>query len=332
MQWEIPVVDLTSAFSGDAAARLRTGRQIDRICTEIGFFTITGHGVPRDVIWRLNCKAHAFFALPIEEKRKVTPVNIKTPRGYKPIGYEALGYGNANMTPTDLKEYFHFGRESWPDEPYFTSREGRRYFIPNVWPQRPEGFREAAARYYAAMEMLVGKLMRITALGLGLEEHFFDDKIDRHITAMRLNFYPDVNAPSMPGQLRGGEHTDYGLLTILNAENVPGGLQVKTRSGAWIDVATDPDTFVVNIGDLLMRWTNDRWISNIHRVATPPGNAGGAKRLSMAFFHHPNYDALIRCVAPPDQAKYPPVLSGEYRDLKYQQTRLMEALRPCGNR
>jgi isopenicillin N synthase-like dioxygenase len=324
MQREIPVVDLTSAFIGNAAERLRTGRLIDRICTEIGFFTITGHGVPSDVIWGLNRKAHEFFALPIEEKRKVMPADIKTPRGYKPIGYEALGYGNANMTPPDLKEYYHFGRESWPDEPYFNSPDGRRYFIANVWPLRPEGFGEAAARYYSEMEKLVGKLMRITALGLGLEEHFFDDKIDRHITAMRLNFYPEVKEPSRPGQLRGGEHSDYGLLTILNGEDVPGGLQVKTRSGAWIDVATDPDTFVVNIGDLLMRWTNDRWVSNMHRVATPPGNAGGGRRLSMAFFHHPNYDALIQCVAPSGQAKYPPLLSGEYRDLKYRQTRLME--------
>jgi isopenicillin N synthase-like dioxygenase len=327
MQSEIPVVDLTSALTGDTAARWRTGRQIDRICTEIGFLTITGHGVHTDVIRGLNRKAHEFFALPIEEKQKVIPADIKTPRGYKPVGYEALGFGNANITPPDLKEYYHFGRESWPDEPYFTGPEGRRYFIPNVWPQRPEGFREAAARYYAEMEKLVGSLMRIAALGLGLNEHFFDDKINRHITAMRLNFYPDVKEPGKPGQLRGGEHTDYGLLTILNGENVPGGLQVKTRDGAWIDVVTDPDSFVVNIGDLLMRWTNDRWLSNVHRVATPPDNAAGAKRLSMAFFHHPNYDALIECVAPGGKAKYPPVLSGEYRDLKYRQTRLIETAR-----
>jgi isopenicillin N synthase-like dioxygenase len=125
------------------------------------------------------------------------------------------------------------------------------------------------------------------------------------------------------------------LLTILNGENVPGGLQVKTRAGTWIDIETDPDTFVVNIGDLLMRWTNDRWVSNVHRVTTPPGNAAGAKRLSMAYFSHPNYDALIECVAPPGKAKYPPVLSGEYRDLKYRQTRLMEtakAARPEADR
>jgi isopenicillin N synthase-like dioxygenase len=324
MQSEIPVVNLTNAFTNDAAARLCTGRQIDRICTEIGFFTITGHGVPPEVISGLNRKAHEFFALPLQEKQEVMPANITIPRGYKPVGYEALSYGNANMTPPDLKEYYHFGRDSWPDEPYFTSPEGRRHFIPNLWPQHPEGFREAAARYYAEMERLVGNLMRIAALGLGLEEHFFDDKVDRHITAMRLNFYPDVKEPSKPGQLRSGEHTDYGLLTILNGENVPGGLQVKTRGGAWIDVATDPNTFVVNIGDLLMRWTNDRWISNTHRVATPPGNTAGARRLSIAFFYHPNYDALIECIAPTGQAKYTPVLSGEYRDLKYVQTRLME--------
>ncbi len=142
MQTQIPVIDLGSALTGDAAARLRTGREIDRTCTEIGFFTIAGHGVPAEVIRDLNGKAHAFFALPMQEKLEVMPADIKIPRGYKPVGYEALGYGNANMTPPDLKEYYHFGRESWPNEPYFTSAEGQRYFIRNVWPKRPEGFGE----------------------------------------------------------------------------------------------------------------------------------------------------------------------------------------------
>jgi isopenicillin N synthase-like dioxygenase len=324
MEAQIPVIDLTDARSSDRGARLRLGQLIDRTCTEIGFFTITGHGVPPEVITTLNRKAHEFFALPMEEKQEVIPADIKSPRGYKPVGYEALGHGNANMTPPDLKEYYHLGRESWPHEPYYTAPEGQRYFIKNVWPRRPTGFAEAAARYYGEMEQLVGVLMRVAALGLGIDENFFDDKIDKHITAMRLNFYPEVKEPPKPGQLRGGEHTDYGLLTILNGENVPGGLQVKTRRGEWIDVETDPTNFVCNIGDLLMRWTNDRWVSNVHRVVTPPSSAAGAKRLSMAFFHHPNYDTLVECIAPPGKAKYPPVQSGEYRDLKYRQTRLME--------
>jgi isopenicillin N synthase-like dioxygenase len=324
MQAQIPVIDLAGALSGDRAARVRAAREIDRTCREIGFFTITGHGVPSEIRSSLSAKAHAFFALPMEEKRQAMPADIKCPRGYKPVGYEALGYGNANMTPPDLKEYYHFGRESWPDEPYFTCAEGRRYFIRNIWPRNPLGFREAAACYYAEMERLVCELTRLAALGLGLDQHFFEDKIDKHITAMRLNFYPEMHEPPKPGQMRGGEHTDYGLLTILNGENVPGGLQVKTREGRWIDVETDPDNFVCNIGDLLMRWTNDRWVSNVHRVVMPPTGTISGSRLSIAFFHHPNYDAEIECIAPAGQAKYPPVRSGEYRDLKYKQTRLME--------
>jgi len=114
-----------------------------------------------------------------------------------------------------------------------------------------------------------------------------------------------------------------GTFTILNGENVAGGLEVRTGAGDWIAVETEPGNFAVNIGDLLMRWTNDRWVSNTHRVANPPPSvAARAKRLSIAFFHQPNYDALIECIAPKGEAKYPPVRSGTYRDRKYQQTRL----------
>ena len=276
---------------------------IDRTCQEVGFFTITGHGVPVPDIDALRVKAHGFFALPLAEKRKAIHPVPATPRGYRALGIEALSYGNDRATPPDLKEYYHFGRESWPAE--------------------PPGFAEAAARYYAAMEELAALLMRLTALALGLNEGFFESKIDRHITAMRLNFYPAQMAAPQTGQLRAGEHTDYGAFTILNGENAPGGLQVLTRDGAWIDVETNPANFVVNIGDLLMRWTNDRWVSNMHRVVNPPRDiAASAKRLSIAFFQHPNYDAVIDCIAPPGEAKYPAVRSGEYRDLKYRETRI----------
>jgi isopenicillin N synthase-like dioxygenase len=320
---DIPVIDLSEALTGDPAARLRTGREMDRTCREIGFFTITGHGVAPDVMDNLRNTANAFFALPLEEKlRAVHPVK-GTPRGYIALGVEALSHGNAIETPPDLKEYYHFGRERWPDEPYYTCAEGQRYFRINLWPEHPPGFAEAAAAYYAAMENLTVEMMRLAALGLGIPEHFFDDKIDRHITAMRLNHYPEQHASPAPGQLRAGAHTDYGLLTILNGENVPGGLQAQTRDGRWLDVETDPRSFVVNIGDLLMRWTNDRWVSNVHRVVNPPDSeAARSRRLSIAFFHHPNYDASIECIAPPGEAKYPPVLSGAYRDEKYRQTRV----------
>ena len=319
----IPVIDLSEACDGDAAARRRLASRLDRVCRDIGFFTLVGHGAPAVVLDGLREKANAFFALPLEEKRRSIHPVPATPRGYRALGIEALSYGNARQTPPDLKEYYHVGRETWPDDPYFAGLEGRRYFIPNLWPEQPPGFKDAAARYYAEMERIVLALMRLAALGLGVDEHFFDDKIDGHITAMRLNFYPAQAQAPLPGQLRAGEHTDYGTFTILNGESAPGGLQVLTRGGEWVEVETEPSSLVVNIGDLLMRWTNDRWVSNPHRVVNPPDSvAARAQRLSIAFFHHPNYDAEIECIAPPGQAKYPPVRSGDYRDLKYRQTRL----------
>jgi isopenicillin N synthase-like dioxygenase len=318
---QIPVIDLSAARSGGLASRQAVAREIDATCREIGFFTITGHGVPAATMGELRSKAHTFFALPLEGKRSAIHPVAGTPRGYRAQGLEALAHANAGATPPDLKEFYHFGRESWPNEPYYTGPEGRNYFIPNLWPLKPQGFANAAQAYYAEMEKLAALMLRLTALALDLEEHFFDDKIDRHITAMRLNFYPEQTSAPKPGQLRAGAHTDYGVFTILNGESVPGGLEVLAKNGDWIAVETDPETFVVNIGDLLMRWTNDRWVSNTHRVGNPPASvASRAKRLSIAFFQQPNYDALIECIAPAGKAKYPPVRSGEYRDLKYRQT------------
>jgi isopenicillin N synthase-like dioxygenase len=150
---------------------------------------------------------------------------------------------------------------------------------------------------------------------------------------MRLNYYPAQSGPPRPGQLRAGAHTDYGGLTILSGEDVPGGLQVRTRDGRWVDVPTSPTTFVVNIGDLLMRWTNDRWLSNLHRVVNPPlDEAARRHRLSIAFFNHPNYDALIACLPTQGAARHAPVLSGDYRDVKYAKTGLTSAAACTGDR
>jgi isopenicillin N synthase-like dioxygenase len=249
-----------------------------------------------------------------------------TNRGYHPVGGEALSQANDAAAPPDLKEFFHVGPVDVGDDPYYTSAEGRRHFEPNIWPRRPAEFERAATEYYRAMSGLVVFLMRLAALALDVAERFFDDKVDRSIGTMRLNYYPAPAAPPRPGQLRAGAHTDYGGFTILSGEDVPGGLQVRTRAGEWVNVPTEPTTFVVNIGDLLMRWTNDRWLSNLHRVVNPPEAPGAARaRLSIAFFNHPNYDALIECLPSQGPARHAPVRSGEYRDLKYAKTLLAGA-------
>jgi isopenicillin N synthase-like dioxygenase len=326
---DVPVVDLAGAHAGSAAERRRIARAIDEACQEIGFFAIVGHGVPDRLVDDLRRRAHEFFELPLAEKLAARHPVEGMNRGYHAAGRETLAAANDTAAPPDLKEYFHIGPVDVGDDPYYTSPLGRRHFEPNVWPPAAAGFEQAVTLYYRTMSGLVTVLMRLAALALDVDEAFFDGKVDRSIGTMRLNYYPAPAVTPSPGQLRASAHTDYGGFTILSGEDVPGGLQVRTRAGQWIDVATSPTTFVVNIGDLLMRWTNDRWLSNLHRVVNPPLGGGPARaRLSIAFFNHPNYDVRIECLPSQGPARHPPVLSGEYRDTKYAKTGLAPLVTP----
>jgi len=326
---EVPVIDLARARGGGLAERRRVAQAIDDACRKIGFFAIVGHGVPDDFVDDLRQRAHAFFELPVADKLAARHPVEGMNRGYHAAGRETLAAANDAAAPPDLKEYFHIGPVDVGDDLYYTSPLGRRHFTLNVWPAAPPGFEKAVTVYYRTMSGLVTFLMRLAALALDVDETFFDDKVDRSIGTMRLNYYPAQTVAPSPDQLRSSAHTDYGGFTILSGEDVPGGLQVRTRGGRWIDVATTPTTFVVNIGDLLMRWTNDRWLSNMHRVVNPPlGDGPGRARLSIAFFNHPNYDALIECLPSQGPAKHPPVLSGEYRDTKYAKTGLALVITP----
>jgi isopenicillin N synthase-like dioxygenase len=303
-------------------------RAIDAACCEIGFFAVRGHGVPEALVHDLRGRAYEFFALPLADKLAARHPVPGTNRGYHPVGGETLASANDSAAPPDLKEFFHVGPVDVSGDAYYTGPRGRAHFAPNIWPLAPAGFEAAATTYYRTMSGLIVFLMRLAALALDAEEGFFDDKVDRSIGTMRLNYYPARARPPQPGQLRASAHTDYGGFTILSGEDVPGGLQVRTRDDRWVDVPTAPTTFVVNIGDLLMRWTNDRWLSNLHRVVNPPvADASSAPRLSIAFFNHPNYDALIECLPSQGAPRHAPVLSGEYRDLKYAKTGLVAKTR-----
>ena len=321
----VPVIDISPFRAGDPQGKQKVAEAVAEACETIGFFTISGHGISQDIIEDLREASHAFFEQPVEEKLKWKHPVENTPRGFRVFQGEALARtSGVEDAPPDLKEFYHYGRETWPDDPYFTGPEGSAYFLPNIWPDEPAAFSRAAVAYYEALDGLMADLRHIGALALGLPEDWFDDKFDRHVTAIRLNYYPLVAETPKPGQIRAGQHTDYGMFTILMGEDEPGGLQVRTRAGEWIDVETRPDFFVINIGDLLMRWTNDRWLSNLHRVVNPPeGSRPTRGRLSVGFFSQPNYDALIECIptcaGPGHPAKYEPVTSGKYRDLKYDQ-------------
>jgi isopenicillin N synthase-like dioxygenase len=169
------------------------------------------------------------------------------------------------------------------------------------------------------MSGLASHVLRAMALALDVEESYFADKFNRQASVARIIRYPAVKAPPLPGQLRAGAHTDYGVMTFVRGDDTPGGLQVKHRQvkhrqGDWIDVHIPPDAFVCNIGDLMMRWSNDRWVSTLHRVAVPPPDAVPSDRISLVFFQSPNPDAMIRCFPScvGTGEKYPPVMVADH--------------------
>ncbi|MEM9566627.1 MAG: 2OG-Fe(II) oxygenase family protein, partial [Actinomycetota bacterium] len=187
---------------------------------------------------------------------------------------------------------------------------------PNVWPTEVPGFRETWLDYYGVLESLSATLMRLFALGLGLDEGYFDDKIDDHVTNLVVNYYPPVDGEPEPGQYRKGPHSDWGTLTVLWQDET-GGLEVLDRDAdEWVPVPVLPGSFVVNVGDLMEVWTNDRWRSTKHRVPVPPVEHRQVPRVSMPFFHQPNWLADVECIpsclAPGEEPTHEPVQSGQY--------------------
>lgn len=314
----VPNIDLSPLLDGDDPdVRAQIAAEIDTACTQIGFFTITGHGVSADLIDRTRTMAVDFFALSEADKLKVERPKQRISRGYSGFGDRALGFSLGVATPPDLHEAYAFGPDLGGD---VTSP----LLAPNLWPDAPEGFRETLNDYYAAMTELSGRVLELMGLALGIEPGFFADKFDRQASMSRLIRYPALTEPPQPGQLRSGEHTDYGTLTFLRGDDTPGGLQVKLRHGEWVDVHPDPDAFIINIGDMMMRWTNDKWISNLHRVAVPPASAKPQDRISLVFFQMPNPETEIRCIetcrAADGSETYPPELVSDLYLGKAQKT------------
>jgi len=323
---EVPIIDIAPYYGGDPAAKSRLAAEVDRACRDIGFLVIAGHGVDPALIERVDRLSREFFDLPEAEKLKVRQPAADVTRGYTPLATEALARSRGDYgTEGDLNESLMIGPVDVGDDPYFTAPAAGKHFHPNLWPARPEGLREAYEAYFRAMSLLARDIMRLFALALGLEETFFDGKIDRHISRLRVRNYPAPATPPKPGQLRAGAHSDYGSVTILKTEASSGGLQVFNKNGEWVDVPIVPGTYIINLGELLARWTNDRWVATLHRVVAPPADRlSGSRRQSLVFFHNPNYDAEIACIptcrSADEPAKYPPTTSGEHLRMQFVRT------------
>jgi isopenicillin N synthase-like dioxygenase len=326
----IPVIDISPFKNGDATARRRVVEKVAQACIEIGFLIVSRHDIPSSTIQNVVTASKTFFALDPNEKGKIARPRPEIIRGYGGMESEGLAYSQDEETPPDLKEVFDAGPTDVPNTEYYRGVAAGVHFADNLWPSNPPGFRDIYTDYFHRMESLALDMMHIFATALGLPMNFFDTKLDRHISILRANYYPRLSRPPRAKQLRGGEHSDYTAFTILWQERIPTvGLQARGPGGEWLDVPAIDDTMVINIGDSLMRWTNDKWISTQHRVINPPFEiARDHDRLSLAYFVQPNYDAEIKCIdscqSADEPAKYPPVLNGDYLYSKFSKQSNME--------
>ena len=303
----IPVIDVARAMTGDASAMDEAARAIAEACTASGFFYVSGHGVPPELIEQTVAEAQAFFRQPAEAKRRVA-VNRRH-RGWNALG-DALMFG---ATRPDHKEFFSIGLDLPEDDPDVLAGEPLRG--PNNWPEDRPAFRAALGAYYDAVGACGAKLLRCVALSLGAPAGFFDDKYRKRLQRTQVIYYPPQPPAAHDGQ---GEsqfglapHTDFGCITLLWQDG-NGGLEVLERSsGEWIAAPPVPGTLVVNVGDLLGRWTNDRYASTPHRVV----NRSGRERVSIATFYDPDFRAPVDPhafgVADAD-CRYEPILAGDH--------------------
>ena len=319
-----PIFDLRRFEQAGDVERIQLAGSVDKICRETGFLAVANHGVAPAVIEGVWTCVQQFFDQPMEVKEKAAAPFPGYPYGYLGPQKEALAKSRGEDTPPDLKESFNGGPSTAP--PGMTDREALDFcYAATIWPERPADFKAGWQAYYGAMEDLAARIMRVFAAALDLPETFFDSYIDAPISALRALNYPAQTVAPQPGQIRAGAHTDYGSLTILLPQPGSRGLEIMTPDGEWTPVPPVPDAFVINIGDLMARWTNDRWVSTLHRVVNPPEEEVAAgRRMSLAFFHQPNWHAEIEvlpaCVASGASAKYPPVLSGPYLMSKFKAT------------
>jgi isopenicillin N synthase-like dioxygenase len=278
----IPVVDISVLVSGQED-RHEVAARIGQACRDCGFFYIVGHGVDELLQRRMEEVSQEFFAQDLETKLEIAMSRGgRAWRGYFPVG------GELTSGKPDLKEGIYFGAELQDDHPLV--KIGTPMHGPNLFPSNMPQFREIVLDYMAAMTRLGHSLMAGIALSLGLEESYFADRYTSDpLILFRIFNYPAPSLnPETESSLGVGEHTDYGLLTILK-QDMSGGLEVKTKSD-WVTAPPIASSFVCNIGDMLDRMTGGHYLSTPHRVR----NLAGHDRLSFAFFFDPNFNAEVR--------------------------------------
>lgn len=311
----IPLIDLSLWRNGSADERAALAATVDRALIESGFLMITGHGIPADLRAEIRGAARLFFGQPATTKEPyATAVGG---RGWIPPGKEANGYLLDVELPPDLKETFVSGHDHISGD----AEVDAEWFMPNVWPSEVPALQQLCEIYAQAMRALAADLLELLSTAAGLPADWFVDRCSASPHSFNINRYPALNrtGPVLEGQYRIAPHTDFGSITILDREAGYGGLQVCTRDGEWIDAPVIPDAYTINIGDLMARWTGDRWTSTMHRVLPPSAEAPDEELISLIFFYEANLDQVIESFPPPlgRANDYLPVTTEEYLRSRY---------------
>jgi len=307
----IPVIDVSALSAADDRSPRAVADAIRRAAIEVGFFYVSNHGVARDLVRATFMAAKYFFQLPEATRRDILVNDAH--RGYVPFAQTT----QPGRRRPDLKESFNF---AYP----FPEREllefaGRALIGRNQWLAGETAWRAVLEDYYRQVFALGQRILEAFAMALDIERDFFRQRYHHPLVRARLLHYPPQPAGEDDGQFGAAQHTDYGTITILWQDDV-GGLQVRNRAGEWIDAPCIENTFVINIGDMLARWSNDLFVSTPHRVV----NASGRERYSIPVFYDPDYETIVECLpncaSADNPARYPPIVAGDYITSRYDGT------------
>jgi isopenicillin N synthase-like dioxygenase len=305
---EIPVIDLGPYLAGAPRSLESTAEQLRYAMENVGFYFIVNHGVPQELVEHTFQAAERFHAQPLDAKLRLKiDENIV---GYLPMQGATVRHSaiNANNKP-NLNEAFFINRQLTPDHPDVVAKKPFR--VLNRWPDDLPGFREDVMAYVNTMEQLGRKLMPLYAVALDLPKNYFDEAFREPTYALRLSHYP-AQEVVQDNEFGLAPHTDTSFMTLL-PDNKVQGLSVRMPNGKWVDVPTLPGSFLVNGGDLLRRWSNDRFMATPHRVV----NRSGHERYAIPFFMDCHYDfrmeCLSTCKSPDNPSRYDPISYPEYK-------------------
>ncbi len=308
-----PIIDVAALAEVDPSARAAVARALRQTCIATGFFYAANHGIDPALVKTLLAQGRRFFEQPDATKMRLSMKNSRWNRGFDGIGNQRLDAA----TGFDRKESYFVGIDYGADHPLV--RAGTPYHGPNQWPENLPGWRECVLEYFTAIEQLSRRLMNGIALSLDLPWGFFEPTLTEHVSSLRLLHYPPHPNADPACEVGCGAHTDWGAITLLAQDEV-GGLEIQLPDGRWIPARPVRGTFIVNIGDMMQRWTNDLYVSTPHRVL----NRSPHHRYSAAFFFDPSYSTKVECLPTccnaTRPAKYAPITSGEHLAAMYRKT------------